>query len=52
LERISLAEKAQPVLTNAKGNNPAATLPPLELNLAYLVYFLYADKQYPLSVNQ
>ncbi|KAK7216736.1 hypothetical protein V2G26_004739 [Clonostachys chloroleuca] len=45
IQRIALAKKAQAKVTEAKGNNPAATLPPLELNLAHLAYFLYAEKE-------
>ncbi|CAH0043438.1 unnamed protein product [Clonostachys solani] len=44
VERISLAERAQAILTNGAGNNPASTLAPLKLNLAHLAFFLYGDK--------
>ncbi|CAH0027667.1 unnamed protein product [Clonostachys rhizophaga] len=45
IQRIALAKKAQAKVTKAKGNNPAATLLPLELNLAHLSYFVYAEKE-------
>ncbi|CAI6094257.1 unnamed protein product [Clonostachys chloroleuca] len=45
VQRIALAKKAQAKVTKAKGNNPAATLLPLVLNLAHLAYFLYAEKE-------
>lgn len=45
VQRIALAEKAQAILNDAKGNNPAATLAPLELTPVHLAYFLYAEKE-------
>ncbi|CAG9982223.1 unnamed protein product [Clonostachys byssicola] len=45
IQRIALARKAQEKITNAKGNNPAATKQSLELNLAHLSYFLCAEKE-------
>ncbi|VUC30622.1 unnamed protein product [Clonostachys rosea] len=45
VERIRLAERAQDILDDAKGINPDATCPSLELNLMQLSYFMYADKK-------